>query len=225
MSVFFVIVEAGEIVEDCFEITAEVCELFFLFDQGIDFAVGDCLSKFFEGFYEIEDGYSSFGHVSLEPFDGALDDGIFLFLGDIPRIAEEVVIMFLILVLAVVLDKHLNEDFLPELVKFHLRAKLGQFDKLVLVSRDSGFYDGDLECMGDFMVVSVEDERLADQCVDVVEVFKEDKANIFDELLERKLLSLVVQFDYTFNQQSEVQFEVVFVFAVQFENILGYFFI
>ena len=79
--------------------------------------------------------------------------------------------------------------------------------------------------MGDSIIVSVEDERLTDQCIDVVEIFEENGANIFNELFERKFLSLVVQFYYTFNQQSEVQFEVVFVFAVQFKNILSYFLI
>ena len=170
----------GQIIEDCFEIAAEVCELFFLSDQGVNLTVGDCLSKFFEYFYEIEDGYSAFGHVFLQPLDGALDDEIFLFLGNIPRIAKEVVIIIPILVLAVVLDKHLNENFLPELMKFHLRAKLSQFNKLILVFRDCWFDDGDLEDMGDSIIVSVEDERLTDQCIDIVEIFKENWANIFD---------------------------------------------
>ena len=110
-------------------------------------------------------------------------------------------------------------------MKLHLRAKLCQFDKLILVFGNDGFDDGGLEEMGDSIVVSVEDQRLMNQSIDVVEVVEKNEADIFDELFERKFVSFVVQFDQTFNQQSEVKFEVVFVFAVQLENVLRYFFI
>ena len=110
-------------------------------------------------------------------------------------------------------------------MKLHLRAELCQFDKLILVFGNDGFDDGGLEEMGDSIVVSVEDQRLMNQSIDVVEVVEKNEADIFDEIFVRKFVSFVIQFDQTFNQQSEVQFEVVFVFAVQLENILSYFFV